>query len=181
MFIRRRLRKVLSWKFVFYDRILPVLRWLGPARRPDPRPAGPRRAGDPAPATGAAPRGAARAECGARRGLADGHDLAGAGVQHRAVPGARLPAGPPDRTRRSWRGSTSAATNACTRRWPGAGARSSSAATWGPTSRACTGSIGAASRSGCWCSGPATSRASWIAGSTPAARTRRPSCSCAAT
>jgi phosphatidylinositol dimannoside acyltransferase len=32
MFIRRRLRKVLSWKFVFYDRILPVLRWLGPAR-----------------------------------------------------------------------------------------------------------------------------------------------------
>ncbi len=32
MFIRRRLRKVLSWKFVFYDRILPVLRWLGPVR-----------------------------------------------------------------------------------------------------------------------------------------------------
>ncbi len=32
MFIRRRLRLVLSWKFVFYNRILPVLRRLGPAR-----------------------------------------------------------------------------------------------------------------------------------------------------
>ncbi len=32
MQIRRRLRRVLSWKFVFYDRILPLLRWLGPSR-----------------------------------------------------------------------------------------------------------------------------------------------------
>ena len=42
-------------------------------------------------------RGARAGQRGARRGLADRDDLAGAGGQHGAVPGARLPAGPPVR------------------------------------------------------------------------------------
>ena len=85
-------------------------------------------------AAAAAPRGAARRRRGARRRLADRDDLAGAGVQHRAVPGARLPAGPSIR-----RGDPVAVRRARLRaasRGDGAaaGARSSSAATWAPTS-----------------------------------------------
>jgi lauroyl/myristoyl acyltransferase len=30
--VKRRLRRILSWKFVFYELLLPALRWLGPAR-----------------------------------------------------------------------------------------------------------------------------------------------------
>ena len=89
----RRMRRVLSWKFVFYDLLLPTLRLLG-ATRGDailgflgrlamalrPRRRSQLRAS------------LERAKRCTRRRLVDRDNLAGAGSEHRQVPGPRLPA-----------------------------------------------------------------------------------------
>ena len=157
--VRRRLRHIWSWKFAFYEVLLPVLRrwgrrvaigssaswagWRWRSSRVDgrgcARPAAPPRRWTP---TGRSRR-SGRTWRPTRRG------------SWRAT--TRWTASP---TRRSCPGSTSGATSVSAPRWSGAGARSSWAATWGPTSRGSTGCTVAASPCGCWCNGPATSRAS---------------------
>ncbi len=98
--------------------------------------------------------GARASQRGARRGLADRDNLAGAGGQHGAVPRARLPARPPDR-----RGSPEPIRRSRLRASarharPKAAARSWSAAIWERTSRGFTGCFAAAFRFDCSSSGP---------------------------
>ena len=89
----KRLRRVLSWKFVFYDLLLPALRMLGPTRGDAilgllgrwPWPFG-RGAGNRFRAS------LERGQRGPRCRLVNRLDLAGAGSQRRPVPGPRLSA-----------------------------------------------------------------------------------------
>ena len=119
----RGMRRILSWKFVFYELLLPALRGLGPAR------------GDAIlgflgwlamvmrPRRARKMRAVARAsQRGPRRGLVDRDDLAGAGGQHGAVPRARLPARPPEQRRSLGpvRRARLRATACHAFRWPGA-------------------------------------------------------------
>ena len=82
----RRMRRILSWKFVFYDLLLPALHRRGAARDDAVTgPFGPADDGGAAAAPAATPDGARARQCRARCGLADRHDLARACSQHGTV------------------------------------------------------------------------------------------------
>ena len=165
----RTMRRILSWKFVFYELLLPVLRGLGPAR------------GDAILgflgwlAMVVRPRGAIRMRAALERASTalDADWSIETTWPALAANTARFlardyPARPPDRrsgpqpVRRSRLRTPSR--HACLK----AEARSWLAATWEHTSREFTGCFAAASRFDCSYSGPGTSRASSITGSTPA-------------
>ena len=150
------MRRILSWKFVFYDLLMPVLRMLGPTR-------GDAILGPDGPA-GHGGTAAAPASAFARRSCGPAPHSMPTGRSRR--PGRRSP---PTR-RDSWRAtirSIAQSDEAVLNRFDVRGyerlkatlstaaARSWSAATWVPTSRACTGSFVAAFPCGCWFSAPA--------------------------